>query len=113
MTLTEADDGKTVELHAGDTLVVRLSENPTAGYRWSFDSLDTQMASAEEDEYVRKSDAVGSGGEAQWTVKAKKPGTTEVKLKLWRHFEGDRSVQKRFSFIMTIKPGSSNPAPIA
>jgi inhibitor of cysteine peptidase len=103
-TLTEADDGKAVDLHVGDTVVVRLSENPAAGYRWSVDGLDTQMASVEEGEYVRQSDAVGSGGEARWTVKAKMPGTTAIKLKLWRHFEGERSVQKRFAFTMTVKP---------
>lgn len=104
MTLTDADDGKTVELHPGDTVVVRLSENPTAGYRWAIDALDTRMASAEEGEYIGRSDTTGSGGQAQWILKANKSGTTEVRLKLWRHFEGDSSIQKRFAFTMTVAP---------
>ena len=38
ITLTRADDGRTVDLSPGDTLVLRLAENPTTGYQWALDA---------------------------------------------------------------------------
>ena len=32
-TLTDADNGRTIDTHVGDTLVLRLPENATTGYR--------------------------------------------------------------------------------
>ena len=33
-----------------------------------------------------------------------KAGSSEVALKYWRHFEGDASIVKRFSFRLNAKP---------
>ena len=37
LTATESDDGKTVRLAAGDSLVLRLEADPGAGYGWQLD----------------------------------------------------------------------------
>jgi inhibitor of cysteine peptidase len=102
-TLTEADNGKDVDAHVGDTIVLRLPENPTTGYRWAFDDLDTAAVGAQEGDHTRSSEAVGSGGEKTWSLTPTAPGATPVKLKLWRHWEGDSSVKKRFSVTLSVK----------
>jgi inhibitor of cysteine peptidase len=102
--LTEADNGKTVEVHVGDAVALRLHENASTGYRWAFDDLDTKLVSAQEGTYLRRTDAVGSGGDMQWTVDAKAPGTAPLRLKLWRQWEGDASIQKRFAVTLIIHP---------
>jgi inhibitor of cysteine peptidase len=101
---TEADNGKSVELRVGDSVALRLYENAATGYRWSFEQLDPAAVDAREDGYTRQSDAIGSGGDMQWTLEAKAPATTQVKLKLWRSWEGDASVQKRFALTLRIRP---------
>jgi inhibitor of cysteine peptidase len=103
-TLTEADSDRTIDVRAGETVRLQLHENATTGYRWAFDEATTELVDAREDPYVRRSHAVGSGGDMQWTLTAKAPGTAQVSLKLWRQWEGDRSVQKRFAVTLRIKP---------
>ncbi len=35
VTLTEADNGKDIDLTAGTTLIVKLASNPSTGYKWT------------------------------------------------------------------------------
>jgi inhibitor of cysteine peptidase len=101
--MTEADDGKTVEVHVGDTIDLSLHENAAAGYRWAFEFLDSKLIAAQEGEYAGSTGAVGSGSAMKWTLKAIAVGATEVRLKLWRHWEGDASVQKRFAVTLVVR----------
>jgi inhibitor of cysteine peptidase len=108
ITLTEAGDGTTVKTKPGDMLVLHLRENASTGYRWAFDALDEAKLELVKSEYVRESDAdnaaMGSGGEMIWTlnVRPKSKGRTPLKLKLWRSFEGDKSIQQRFAITLRI-----------
>jgi len=103
-TLTEADNGKDIDVHVGDTIVLRLAENPTTGFRWAFDDLDTAAVSAKDGDHSQSSEAVGSGGETTWTLTPTAAGATPVKLKLWRHWEGDSSIRKRFAVTLKVSP---------
>ena len=38
MTLDEHADGRTVDLRVGQELEIRLTENPTTGFRWQIES---------------------------------------------------------------------------
>src|SRR6185295_9956236 len=49
-TLTELDDGRTIEAKVGDTIELVLSENASTGYRWAFDGVDEQVVRAGEGE---------------------------------------------------------------
>ncbi|MEP7310301.1 MAG: protease inhibitor I42 family protein [Acidobacteriota bacterium] len=103
-TLTEADNGKDIDVHVGDTIVLRLAENPTTGFRWAFEELDTAAISAKEGDHTHSAEAVGSGGEMTWRLVPAAPGSTPIKLKLWRHWEGDTSVRKRFAVTLKVSP---------
>ena len=100
-TLTDAANGKTLEAKTGDVILVRLPENATTGYRWAVDAMDETKLELVKSEYVREGKAIGSGGEMTWTLKAKSKGSSTLKLKLWRSFEGDKSIQQRF--VVTFK----------
>lgn len=102
--LTTADDGRTIELRVGDDAVLRLPENAATGYRWVVDAADGSLVEIKEGEYLPTSNAVGSGGEAQWAIHAKAVGVTQLKLKRWRHWEGERSVIERYEITLRIVP---------
>lgn len=102
--VTEVDNGTTVEVHVGETVVLRLPENATTGYRWAIEGLNADLVEAQEEPYTSQSNTVGGGGEAGWTLHAKTPGVTEIKLRLWRHWEGERSVLRRFGVTLRIAP---------
>ena len=100
VTLTPADNGRTVEVRAGDAVVVRLQENPTTGYRWAAEPTGEAVA-LEGFEYVGSGSAVGGGGERVFTFRAKQAGSAAVRLKLWREWEGEGSVTR--SFTVTVR----------
>jgi inhibitor of cysteine peptidase len=101
--VTESDSGKTVAVDVGDSLELSLNENPSTGYRWAIESLDTRVIAAQEGEYASTSGGVGVGGSVKWSLKAIAPGKTEFRLKLSRRWEGDGSVQKRFTVTLVVR----------
>lgn len=100
----EADNGGTILLRAGQTMTLRLPENPSTGYRWSLEPYDEAMIAVEDGPFRARAGAVGAGGETSWNVTAKSPGTTTLGLKLWRPWEGDASIVRRFGATLRIAP---------
>ena len=102
-TLSEADNGRSIDIHAGGILLVRLHENASTGYRWALDDVASPLIAVHDVEYAGQSQALGSPGEVQWRIEAKSPGTAQIDLKLWRQWEGDSSIQKRFGIVLKIR----------
>jgi inhibitor of cysteine peptidase len=100
ITLGEHDSGRTVELRAGETLEVRLNENPGTGYRWAvelargFEELGSRFESG---------GAVGAAGVRVFQFRAPRAGNYELRLKQWREWEGESSVTARFNATIVAK----------
>jgi inhibitor of cysteine peptidase len=93
--LSEADDGRSVEVHPGDEIVVRLAENPTTGFRWEVDQVEA-VAPAGDSFELGEPALVGSGGVRTLTFRVMQEGTGSVELKHWRSWEGDATALGRF-----------------
>lgn len=102
--LTEADNGRSVDVRIGDEITLALPENPTTGYRWAIDGLDARLLNLTEQPYTPDSPALGSGGTAQWVLRPIAPGVTTLKLKQWRPWEGDPSIVGRYEITLQISP---------
>lgn len=102
--LTEADNGHTVDVRAGETVSVTLPENATSGYRWAIDKLGPGIVEANEATPHVPAGPVGSGGTVTFAFKHAGHGSGEVSLKHWRHFEGDASITRRFRVRLNAKP---------
>jgi inhibitor of cysteine peptidase len=102
--LTEADNERTVDLRVGESVRLTLPENATTGYRWAIDRLDRDVVEEAGSEAHPSGGAIGSAGQVSFDFRAKQAGSGEVALKYWRHFEGDRSIVKRFRFRLNAKP---------
>jgi inhibitor of cysteine peptidase len=101
--LTEADNERTVDLRVGEGVRLTLPENATTGYRWAIDRLDRDVVDmAGSDSHY--GGGIGAAGNVTFDFTAKKAGSSEVALKYWRHFEGDGSIVRRFSFRLNAKP---------
>ncbi|NTW00974.1 MAG: protease inhibitor I42 family protein [Oscillochloris sp.] len=105
VTLTQADSGKAISVKQGDTFQINLDENPTTGYRWAMDSQDTQVITLISDTYTTTSSGtmLGAGGTRMLTFQAATTGTIQLKLKLWRAWEGDSSIGQRFETSITVQ----------
>ncbi|MFI5099425.1 MAG: protease inhibitor I42 family protein [Actinomycetes bacterium] len=85
--LTAADSGRTVTVHVGDVVSVRLSESPTTGYRWQPD-IDTTRLRAADDRYEpAQPQARGGGGERVLGFEVLRAGTTALRLAERRSWE--------------------------
>ena len=100
----EADNGGTILLRVGETMALRLPANPSTGYRWSVETHDGTMILVEDGPFRAQAGRVGAGGEASWSVTAKRPGVTTLGLKYWRPWEGEASIVKRFGATLKIAP---------
>jgi len=110
--LTRADSGSSVQLRVGDVVAVRLAENPSTGFVWSTDSTSGDALRLVESEYLPAADGgVGGAGERSLSFRAVTAGNVELRLKLWRQWEGDKSVVDRFGATVRIvrrTPQASN-----
>ncbi len=100
--LTMADADSQVQVSPGDTVTVTLDQTASTGYRWAIDGDDGANLALQGDE-IRSSAAVGSKGSVDWVFRAEKPGTTKLRLKLWREWEGDKSVIERFEATVKVQ----------
>ena len=101
--LTDADDGSTVALRVGDTFLLQLFENAATGYRWTVETLDRASIGIREFGFLRRSDAVGGGGDVQWMLEAKAPATTGIAFRLARAWGGDAAANRRFCITLVIR----------
>jgi inhibitor of cysteine peptidase len=102
--LVEQDNGRTINLHLGESVQLTLPENATTGYRWAIDHYDKEIIEMLATEPHYQAPAIGSAGEVTFIFQTKKIGTGEIVLKHWRHWEGDASVIARFRVQLHIQP---------
>ena len=104
LTITQADRGKTFTVRNGDVIIINLAENPSTGYEWAIDKIDSNAIKLQSSEFSLPENAgVGSGGERIFTFKAKATGIARLQLKEWRPWSGERSIVQRFEVTLQIK----------
>lgn len=96
--------GSSRELPVGEELQLHLSENPTTGFRWAVDAADETVIKLDGSGFQRGAPGVGGGGERVFTILGVAPGVTRVRLKRWRAWEGEASVNERFELTVRVVP---------
>ena len=109
ITLTNADNGRTIEAREGDEIVLQLPENPTTGYRWHVDRVEGALEPEAESRLPEAAPSppdpnvqFGRGGVRELRFRAVAPGTARLELKHWQAWEGERSVVERFALDVTL-----------
>jgi len=82
--LTEADNGKNIEVHTGDIIRITLESNITTGYRWeNADKVDKDILALDANDYVsdpNPEELDGVGGNTVIVYRALKPGKAKIDL---------------------------------
>ena len=87
---------------------IELKENPTTGYRWQIDEIDSDAIKQVETSFrLSPGVGIGGGGTRILRLRAANSGEYRVRLKLWREWEGDRSIQERVDLEVRVYPGAS------
>jgi inhibitor of cysteine peptidase len=104
MTLTQADNGKSVTIGPGETVRISLDENPSTGFRWALEQGNDEILELLTSDYIQGSGpGVGGGGKRVWKFTAKKSGDARLVMKRWRTWEGDKSTVERLEVTIHVK----------
>ncbi len=80
--------GRSLSVARGDTVVVRLDEIPTSGYRWEVAGIDPNVLQLSGDEYIPSARAgIGGGGQRELQFAVVGPGQSELRLIRRRSWE--------------------------
>jgi inhibitor of cysteine peptidase len=103
--LSAADNGKTVEVKAGDQIVIALEGNPSTGYTWEAKDLDASMLQQVGETEFKSSNPglIGAGGTLTLTFKTLKAGTSALTLIYHRPWETDVAPVNTFMVNVTVK----------
>ncbi len=106
--ITEADEGKTIDVALGQSFSIQLASTPSSGYRWTVQRVDRTLGYPTES-YQSSGGAVGSGGKQRFTWSTKSPlrleGQHAIQLSYQR---GSQAPSKTFSVTVNV---TSKPSP--
>jgi len=102
ISLTQADADRIRTLHVGDSVELRLPENPSTGYRWSIDIALADAATLTASRWNAGGSGVGAGGTREFVITVKEPGTVRLHAKLWREWQGEGSAIERREFTLQV-----------
>ena len=104
LTITQEDDGKKISVKPGDKIWIELKELGSAGYCWYVENLDKEHLDlvSKETKVISKG-KVGAPVMAVWLFKAKKRGSSEIKMDYYRVWEVKDKSTEHFSIELTIE----------
>ena len=102
--VTQAQNGGSITVAAGETVTVQLAGNPTTGYEWAVAQADPIRLSLVEVSHVPDSSAIGSGGLTTFRFRANLAGSSPLVLAYRRSWERT-SADATFSLSVAIHDG--------
>ncbi len=96
--ITQNDDGSRVTCPVGGIVELHLEENPTTGFRWSFEERGPGLA-VEYDEFNMAGTPLvpGAGGVHEWKFRVTVPGSHTLRLCLKQEWEEESAANRRFT----------------
>ena len=93
---------------SGTQKVIKLSANPSTGYLWQAEKLNSTVATVREMPYVASSDTrSGAGGYSKFKISFDKPGEVTVTLRYfrpWERFIPGKDKEKTYSYLVKECP---------
>lgn len=105
--ITEADNGRTIEISIDETFTVTLQSNPTTGYGWTVAAIDSAILQQEGEKVYTQGNTdpnlVGAGGTETFTFSGLEAGQTTLQLVYSRSWETDVPPIQTFEIIVVVK----------
>ena len=103
--ITVSDNGKTLEAHPGDEIVIRLDANITTGYQWEVAGIDHPAVELVDTDYLETPapGVIGRGGIRTFRFKARAGGRTRIRLRLRRPWEATDAAIERFEVTVHVR----------
>ena len=103
--VTSTDNGKTLNVKAGEQIEVVLDGNPSTGFTWEATDLDASMIQQVGEAGFKSGNPglVGAGGILTLKFRILKPGTTSLTLVYHRPWEVDVKPLRSFTIMLIVK----------
>ena len=106
-TLTENNNGQSLNLKTNETVKIKLESNITTGFRWNVSNeTDTSIVSLVSSDYKQATTdkkLVGAGGYETFTFKANSKGSTAIALTYNKSWEEGVEPLKTFKINVTVE----------
>jgi inhibitor of cysteine peptidase len=105
VTLRATDTGRTIELKRGDTLIVELEGNPTTGFQWEVESVDTAILKRQGDAEFKaeKPGLPGSQGVFVFTFGAEGSGQTDLEMIYHQSWDKETPPSQTFDVSVVVE----------
>jgi predicted secreted protein len=101
----DSADGQTIHLSVGETVALRLAENPTTGFRWLPISIQWSACAVTSDEFEASAGQPGGDGKHSWIIEGVQPGECTIELRYRRRFGRPVEPERTFRVIMCVEGG--------
>jgi predicted secreted protein len=96
--LTEGDAKAPQIVRVGETIELRLSENPSTGYAWNVTFDPPDAVAVVYNHWKSSGGAIGAPGTRDLSIEIKQAGKLVIRAKSLRSWEGESSVTKSLEF---------------
>ena len=102
--VTRNDQGRTIEVHPDDVIVLRLDENLTTGHSWELEPTDSSVIELIDSTHTAApAIAMGQGGVRTVRFAARAAGSRDVGLRLRRPWEPPDNALDRFDVTVRVR----------
>lgn len=105
--LNDGDNGKTVKVGVGGTVVLTLEANPTTGFSWTkVDKVDQNILKLERNDYKQNANPagmVGVGGRTTIVYRALKKGKAKIDLTYMQPWEPDSQFNTDYAVTVEVE----------
>lgn len=109
MLVDESSNGQVVEARIGETIEIRLPENPTTGFRWHLTADGSPACSLIHDDFSAPAGPPGRGGVHTWRFEALRAGECDIELRHRRRWETPSERERTFTILVQVKDGNGGP----
>jgi inhibitor of cysteine peptidase len=99
----ESVNGQTIDLAIGQTIEIRLQENPTTGFRWQLMGGDRAVCAMTSDTFKPESGPPGRGGKHSWIFKAVRPGKCDIEFRYRRPWADPEQFERLFQIHVHVE----------
>ena len=104
LTIDQSYDRRSVDLPVGQVLELRLPENPTTGFSWSFESNGGPACAVVNDQFVGSGTRPGRGGQHAWQIRGVQVGACQFSLAYRRPWEAGVPSAQVFHVQVNVTP---------
>jgi inhibitor of cysteine peptidase len=109
LTLGADDNGRTLQVQTGGSVVLRLPENPSTGYRWAWQATDGTQVEVESEAFQAAPGlAPGAAGERVFQLRPRVAGVAVLRLVLRRPWEAGSGVSRYQVTLKVVGAGAAS-----